>query len=333
MKKIALFLFFGAQLLSIRAQEGPPVVVATASMFFDMAKNIAGEHLPIQLIVPIGSDPHLHIPTPQDAKLVADADLILKNGLTFEGWLEELIKNSGTNAAVKTITEGIEAIASDEYANSTDPHAWMNARHGLVYIKNIKEALTQLVPEHAEDFEANYQRYKKELEELDRYIESEIQKIPESRRILITSHDAFQYYGRRYGIQLESTLGTSTDAEVQTSDIVRLNRIIRKNKVPAIFVESTINPKLMNQLAKDNRIKTGGQLYADSIGDEDSPASTYLAMLKYNTDTIVKALTAEVEEKTDQETAPPSSNRILLFGILGIAVLGGFAFIMRRLNQ
>ncbi len=332
MKKILFSLLLLSQFGFAQTEE-PPLVVATASMFYDMAKNIAGEHMPIQLIVPIGSDPHLHEPTPRDAKLVSDAQLILKNGLTFEGWLEELIKNSGTAAEVSTITEGIEAIASDQYANSTDPHAWMDVSNGLIYIRNIKDALSQLDPLHEADYEANYQRYKKELEELDRYIETQVNSIPENRRVLITSHDAFQYYGRRYGIQLESTLGTSTDAEVQTSDIVRLNKIIRNNKIPAIFVESTINPKLMNQLAKDNNIKIGGKLYADSIGDEDSPAPTYAAMLKYNTDTIVKALTAVVEETTDANDTGTSSGRIALFGVLGIALLGVFAFVLRRLNQ
>ena len=158
----------------------------------------------------------------------------------------------------------------------------------------IRDSIT-LDPDNADIFEFNYGVYKQQLEDLDQYIKSEIQKIPAEKRVLITSHDAFQYYGRAYGIRLEAILGTSTDAEAQTSDIVRLNKVIRESKVPALFVESTVNPKLLKQLATDNDIRIGGQLYADSIGDDKSPASSYIDMLKHNTDTIVAALTRTQE--------------------------------------
>ncbi len=265
-------------------------VVASASIFADMAQNITGDLIEVKTIVPIGSDPHLHEATPRDARLVSKADLILRNGLTFEGWLAELIENAGTKAEVVLITKGINAIESDKYANSADPHAWMSAKNGLIYIENIKNALVQLAPQYAEEFNFNYGVYKKQLEDLDTYIATEVQKIPASRRILITSHDAFKYYGNEYGIQLEAALGVSTDAEVQVSDITRLNRVIRESKIPAIFVESTINPKLLKQLAVDNKIEIGGELFADSIGDKESDAPSYHAMLKHNTDVIVAAL-------------------------------------------
>lgn len=267
-----------------------PKIVATASIFADMAQHIAGDLLEIQLIVPIGSDPHLHEPTPSDARLVTSADLILMNGLTFEGWLSELIENAGTKGKVVRITEGITPIGG-AYENASDPHAWMNVKNGLVYIENIKNAMVAAVPKYAKEFEFNYGVYQKQLEDLDTYIQTEIEKIPVNKRILITSHDAFAYYGQRYGIRLEAALGTSTEAEVQISDIQRLNKMIRENEIPAIFVESTINPKLLKQLAADNKIAIGGELFADSIGDKDSDASTYHDMLKYNTDLIVGALT------------------------------------------
>lgn len=327
MKKIGLFFILSLFAISSFAQE-KKTLVATASMMADMAKNIAGGEVNVECIVPIGGDPHLHEPTPRDAQLVNKADLVIMNGLTFEGWLTELIENSGTKAKTVRVTEGIQPIASAQYKNSSDPHAWMDASLGLTYIKNIKDALIALEPNHADIFEFNYGIYKKQLEDLDQYIKAEIQKIPAEKRVLITSHDAFQYYGRAYGIRLEAILGTSTDAEVQTSDIVRLNKVIKESKVPALFVESTVNPKLLKQLATDNDIQIGGQLYADSIGDEESPAPTYLDMLKHNTDTIVAALTRKSSEQENTPTDKKGSSW-WLYGIIAGLLIGGFVLMLR----
>lgn len=334
-KKMVAILFFALSFSIISAQPKPKIV-ATASMIADMARNIAGDNMEIDCIVPIGGDPHLHEPTPRDAMLVSKAQLILMNGLTFEGWLNELVENSGTKATSILVTEGIKAVESLSYENSADPHAWMDASNGLIYIKNIKEAFVKFDPENEPVYEKNYQNYKSKLEVLDLFIMEQIQRIPKERRILITSHDAFQYYGRRYGIQLEAILGTSTDADVQTSDIMRINKVIRKNKVPAVFVESTINPKLLEQLAKDNDIVIGGELYADSIGDEKSPAPSYYDMLKYNTLTIVKALIGgegTSSEKTKTDESKESSNNLALFVIIGVLFLGGFIIVFKKLNQ
>jgi ABC-type Zn uptake system ZnuABC Zn-binding protein ZnuA len=317
--------------ISSFAQDEPTYkVVATASIFADMAKNIATDRIDIETIVPIGGDPHLHEPTPRDAQLVIDADLILRNGLTFEGWLNELIDNSGTDAESVLITEGIEAIESEQYAGSSDPHAWMNARNGLIYIENIKNALIELDPEGREQYEFNYGVYKQQLEDLDAYIRTRVQEIPEEKRVLITSHDAFQYYGRRYGIQLESILGVSTDAEAQTSDILRLNEVIQRTQVPAVFIESTVNPKLLAQIATDNDVRIGGELFADSIGDEESKAPSYYDMLKYNTDTIVDALTKTEEEV---EAAPEEGgSKIWIYVLLAVAALSVLLFLPRLMK-
>ncbi len=311
-------------------------IVATASMIADMASNIAGDKLEIECIVPIGGDPHLHEATPRDAILVSGADLILKNGLTFEGWLSELIDNSGTKAESVLVTKDIKVVESLAYENSADPHAWMDASNGLIYIKNIKDAFIKIDPINQSTYEANYEAYKKKLEELDEFIMEQIKTIPEQHRILITSHDAFQYYGRRYGIQLEAILGTSTDADVQTSDIKRINTVIRENKVPAVFIESTINPKILQQLARDNNIVIGGQLYADSIGDKDSPAPSYYDMLKYNTITIVNALKNAAKptaENIGSDEANGPYRNIILFSVIGLLFLGGFLIVFKKLNQ
>ncbi len=315
---------------NLTAQDEKPLVVATASIFADMAQNIAGDEVRIESVVPIGGDPHIYEPTPSDAQLIANADLIIKNGLTFEGWLSELIENSGTKAEVKLITEGIVPIGSQTYANSSDPHAWMDARNGLKYIENIKDALVKLLPDFKEQFEFNYGVYRRQLEDMDTYIQNEINKIPLKQRTLITSHDAFQYYGRRYGLRLESVLGTSTDAQVQTSDMKRLVKVIEETGVPAVFVESTINPKLLEQLAEDNGVRIGGNLYSDSIGGKDSPAPSYWDMLKHNTDTIVKALSADKKAVVaDNEEGGATS--WLLWGVLGFLLIGGFFAVARQM--
>lgn len=295
-------------------------VVATASMISDMVQNIAGDQVDLQCIVPIGGDPHLYEPTPGDAKMVVGADLIFINGLTFEGWLNELIENSGSRAKVVTVTDGIEPIASTTYTNAVDPHAWMDARWGKVYAANILAGLVDIDPAGGDQYRDRYAHYVREIEETDTYIFQQISLIPPDRRVLITSHDAFQYYGRRYGLQLESVLGTSTDADIQTSDLLRLNRVIKERKVPAVFIESTINPKMLEQLASDNQIVVGGSLFADSIGDEDSEAPTYLAMLRYNTDVIVEALT-----QRSGATNPGSSTAVArgtwLYYLIGVVIL------------
>lgn len=335
MKKLILSALLLCFTISNYAQNKKLKVVATCSMIQDMAKNIVGEDIEVLSIVPIGGDPHLYDPTPKDAILVAGADLILKNGLTFEGWLSDLIDNSGTKAKTITVTKGVNVIASLDYKNSADPHAWMNVNNTLTYIENIKNALIELKPDDKEVFEFNYGVYKSQLEELNTYIVNQINKIPADRRVLITSHDAFQYYGRQYGVELEAVLGTSTDADVQTSDMIRLNKIIKEKKIPAVFIESTINPKLLEGLAKSNNIVVGGELYADSLGDEESGANTYIDMLKHNTDVIVKALTrnasvAVADDGHDHEGK--SKTGLLTWGLLGALMLGGFLFVMAKLN-
>lgn len=327
--KLLILISFLFSVNVLFAQE-KPLVLATVNMLADMAQNIAGDHLEIKTIVPLGGDPHLYEPVPQDAQMVENAQLILKNGLTLEGWINELIENSGTKAKSYVLTGGIETIQSLDYANSPDPHAWMIAKNGIIYAENIAKAFKEFDPEHAADYDANLAKYSKELSDLHDYIGTEMQKIPKERRVLITSHDAFQYYGRAYGLRLESMIGTSTDADIQTSDITRLQKIIDQSKVPALFVESTINPKTLKQLAKDNKIGIGGKLFADSLGDEESGADSYINMLKQNTDVIVKGLT---EGGTMPEaTAESKSNRWIMFAIIGALFIGGFGFVLKKMN-
>jgi len=163
MKKLILTSFLWFSLSSLLSAQEKPVVASTASMIWDMARNIGGDHFDHRMIVPIGGDPHIYEPTPSDARLVANADLILKNGLTFEGWINSLIKNSGTKAPVITVTEGLEALTSMTYKDAADPHAWMDATKGAFYLRNIRDALIELSPEHKEDITKNYEEYSRKL--------------------------------------------------------------------------------------------------------------------------------------------------------------------------
>lgn len=316
-----------------QAQEAPsgkPLVVSTASMFADMVSAVADTLVESVSIVPIGGDPHIYEPTPGDARLVLRADLILQNGLTFEGWIHKLIDNSGTKAPVTTITEGIDPIRAEGHANAFDPHAWMDPVNGMTYVHNITEALVRLLPQHESSLRSRSAAYISELEQLDAYIRRKIDSIPATGRVLITSHDAFHYFGRRYGLRLESVLGTSTDADVRTADMIRLNQVIRESRVPAVFIESTINPKLLEQVARDNGIRIGGKLYSDSLGERGGQAGTYLGMIRSNIDVIFGGLTAQGESSTP---VPTSGLRWLLVPAILVLLLVSFILFKRRYGR
>ena len=307
-------------------------IVTSASMFHDMTQQIAGDLVTLSSIVPIGSDPHLYEPVPKDATAIMEADLIFVNGLTFEGWINELIQNAGSKARVIRITEGIDPISSIKYQNASDPHAWMSATNGLIYIENIKNALISADPPNAAVYSTNAAEYAKRLRHLDSYIRTAIESIPRDHRVLITSHDAFQYYGREYGLKLEAIMGISTESDAQTADLVRVTEAIKKYKVPAIFVESTINPAMIQQIAKDQAINIGGKLYADSLGEPNGEAGTYYDMLKYNTDVIVAALKQSTPTGTTQapEDKPTS---ILTYALVVAILLIGFLFVVYKMSN
>lgn len=316
---------------SMAVGQEKPFVVSSASIFEDMVQHLAGDLVRSEMIVPIGSDPHLYEPTPADANTISKADIILVNGLTFEGWINKLIQNSGTKADVVTITEGITAIGSQDYKGSSDPHAWMDASNGLVYARNIKDALVRRMPEHEAELNARYQKYVQAIKDTDTYILQAIKKIPPQHRMLITSHDAFAYYGQRYGVELNAIMGISTEAEARTSDVMRVSKAIKEAGVPAIFIESTINPKLLKQIAEDTGVKIGGELFADSIGDEDTEANGYLEMLRHNTDVIVKALADGGASTTRHDHANSSEGgSSMLYWVLGAVLLLGALLVLLK---
>ena len=275
-------------LLTLPEVSTPPVkVVTTTSIFKDMIENVGGKHVIVHSIVPLGSDPHLYEAKPSDVTLCQDADIIMVNGLHLEVWIEKLIRNSKTKAKIVVMTRGIDSIQGKKY---TDPHAWMDAQNGKMYAENIGNALIAYKHELKEPVTVRKNNYLTTLDQLHNKILNQIKTIPKAQRVLVTNHDAFQYYGRRYGLKLIPLMGVSTEAEPKTSDIVKIIREIDKTGVKAIFVESSINPQLMAQIAQDMGISIGGRLFADSLGKKNSKAATYLGMLAANTDMIVLAL-------------------------------------------
>ena len=329
MKHIFLYLILITFCFQSYSQEKIKVV-SSASIFQDIAKQIGKDKIESYTIVPIGGDPHTYTPKPSDVGLVSSADIILVNGLTFEGWINELIENSGTKADVVLITEGISPITSQKYKNASDPHAWMNAANGLIYAQNIASAIKAADPINIDYYQKNLDAYLDKLNEMDAYIKKQINTIPEKQRVLITSHDAFQYFGRAYGVRLNAIMGISTESEAQSRDVERIIKVIQENDVKAVFIESTINPKMLQTIARDYNVKIGGELYSDSIGDEDSDAPTYLDMLRHNTDVITNALTgkAYAETKIDKDTTG-----IWGYLLLSMALLAALIFFAWKMNR
>ena len=265
-------------------------VVATTSFLADMAQELAGAHCEVISLLPLGADPHIYEAVPGDAKLLAEADLIIVNGLNLEGWLSKLIEQAGGQAMQVVASAGVQPIGSAEHADSYDPHAWMDPLLGRQYIRNISVALQRLLPDHAASIQRNYEAYDQALLQLDSQITAILAPIPPQHRIIATTHDAFRYFGNRYGMRVLSVLGTTTDAEVRVNDLQALINTIEAEALPAIFIETTLNPKLLQQLAADAGIRIGGNLYADSMGPKGSGADTYLRMLLYNAEVLAAGL-------------------------------------------
>ncbi len=299
-------------------------VVCTNSILADITRNIGREEVMVHSLVPIGSDPHIYEPVPGDIQVIRDADIIVLNGLHLENWLNKIILNSGFDGISVIAAEGIENVISAEEFKSFDPHAWMNPINGIQYARNICDGLKQLKPDKAKLFERNFAIYKRELELLDEEIKSKFSYLADSQRILITSHDAFRYFGNRYNLEVEPLMGISTEADLQVSDIRRISGILTNSEIKAIFVETTINPKLMQQISLDFGVLLAAPLFADSLGDEDTDAGTYIGMLTYDAKIISDALSG-IDTRTSQ-SMNASITRSSFFTSIGILI--GFMTIL-----
>jgi zinc/manganese transport system substrate-binding protein len=260
-------------------------VVASFSIIGDFVKNVGGDRVDVTTLVGPNGDVHVYTPTPADAKKIADAKLVIINGLGLEGWLPRLIQASGSKAPIITATKGIAPLRQ---GSDADPHAWQSVANAKVYVANIREALAAADPADAEVFLANAGRYQAELDALEAEVRAAVEKIPPARRKVISTHDAFGYFAAAYGVEFVAPEGVSTETEPSARDVGAIVRQIKSAKIPAVFLENISDPRLVRQIAAETGAKVGGTLFSDALTDEKGVCPTYIAMVRHN----IKALTS-----------------------------------------
>lgn len=274
-------------------------IVATTTMLADLASSIGGERVTVNGLMGPGIDPHLYQASAGDVSLMQKADVVVYNGLHLEGKMGEIFENlSNQGSAVICIEKGLDESSLLAWENDSsihDPHIWFDVSLWKDAAKTVAIGLTDTDPNGKAEYEANLDTYLKELDETDTYIRSRADELAEEQRILVTAHDAFQYFGKAYGFEVRGLQGISTDAEAGTADVSELANFIVERQIKAIFVESSVPPKTIEALqaavkAKGFDVSIGGELYSDSLGDAKSGADTYILTVKANIDTIVNAL-------------------------------------------
>jgi zinc/manganese transport system substrate-binding protein len=288
------------------AQEKAPQkikVVATFSILADMVRNVGGDRIEVTSLVGPDGDAHVFSPTPADAKTVGAAKVVFVNGLGFEGWMTRLVRASGTKAPTVVATRGIKARKADtghshghghKHGHShgaSDPHAWQSVANAKIYVANIRDGLIKADPEGKTVYEANAKAYIAKLDELEREVRDAVSKIPADRRRLVTTHDSFGYFGDAYGIEFVSP-GITTEASPSAKEVARLIARIKRQKIPAVFLENITDPRLMQQIARETGAKIGGTLYSDALSAPSGPAGTYIDMMRSNVRELSLALTS-----------------------------------------
>ena len=268
-------------------------VVATFSILADLVKNVGGDRVAVAALVGPNGDAHVYQPTPSDAKTLADAKLVFTNGLGFEGWMNRLVKASGSKAPMIVATKGVKPRKMEEDGHAeTDPHAWQSVANAKIYVANIRDGLVAADPAGKSTYEANASAYLARLDALDSEVKDAIAKIPADRRRIITTHDAFGYFAVAYGVTFIAPQGVSTEAEVSAKDVARIITQIRKQKIPAVFLENVTDKRLLERIGTESGARVGGTLYSDALTDEKGEAPTYLDMMRHNVKQLASALTS-----------------------------------------
>lgn len=265
----------------------PLKVVASFSILADLARNVGGNSINVTTLVGPDSDAHVYSPTPADAKRIADAKLIIVNGLGFEGWLPRLVQASGGKAKVVTASTGITPL---RLGSAADPHAWQSVNNVKVYVANISQALSAADPAAAEQFMKNTQAYLEKLDALDREVREAIAKLPPDRRKVISTHNAYGYFAASYGIEFIAPVGVSTESEPSARDVAKIITQVKKAKIPAVFLENVTDPRLMQRISAETGAKLGGTLYSDGLTGEKGDAPTYIEMVRHNIKALTRAL-------------------------------------------
>jgi manganese/iron transport system substrate-binding protein len=267
-----------------------PRVLTTFTILADMAKNVAGDYADVESLTKPGAEIHGYEPTPKDIVKTQHASLVLWNGMNLERWFEKFFDNV-KNVPQVVVTNGIEpmGIAEGPYTGKPNPHAWMSPANALRYVDNIRAALAKIDPAHAEGYAANAAAYSAKISALEAPVRAKLERIPASRRWLVSSEGAFSYLCRDYGMRQLYLWPINADAQGTPRQVQHVIDVVRKNQIPVVFSESTVSDKPARQVAKETGARYGGVLYVDSLTDAKGPVPTYLALLEYNADTIVKA--------------------------------------------
>lgn len=268
-----------------------PTVLATFTVLADIARNIAGEHLRVESLTKQGAEIHEYEPTPSDVKKAQDADLILANGMGLEGWLSQFTASS--KAQTVTLSQGVEpiSIADGQARGQQNPHAWMSPSNAEIYVDNTVRALTELDPQHAQDFETNAAQYKRELREIQKELQGSLADLPEGHKTLVTCEGAFNYLAQDAGLGEDYLWAVNSDAQVSARTTAEVIDRVKEKQVPAVFCESTVNDSAMRQVVSDTGASFGGALYVDSLSDEGGDVPTYLDLLRYDVRLIAEGLT------------------------------------------
>jgi zinc/manganese transport system substrate-binding protein len=270
------------------AQDGKLPVVATFSIIGDLVREVGGDRVAVTTLVGPDGDAHVYQPTPADARRIADARVIFVNGLGFEGWIDGLIAAAKGKGAVVTLGKGVAPRAGEDGA---DPHAWQDVANAKIYVAEIRDALAAADPAGAAAYKANAAACLDKLDALDREIVATLAAIPEARRRVVSTHDAFGYFSARYGVAFIAPQGVSTEAEASARDIARIIRSVKDNKVGAVFLENISDPRLAKRIAAETGARIGGTLYSDALSTEGEGGATYIDMMRHNVRELAKALT------------------------------------------
>ncbi|HEV3186004.1 MAG TPA: metal ABC transporter substrate-binding protein [Xanthobacteraceae bacterium] len=268
--------------------------VATISIIGDLVRNVGGDRVAVATLVGSNADAHVYSPTPGDVRTVAAANVVFVNGLGLEGWMTRLVTASGTKARPVVVTAGIDPrrMADEAHPGRTvvDPHAWQSVADAKIYVANIRAGLAAVDPAGTAVYAANAAAYLARLDALEQEVRSAIAGIPAERRKIITTHDAFGYFGAAYGMSFVALEGISTETESSAKDVAKIITQIRKRKIPAVFLENVTDPRLMEQIARETGARIGGKLYSDALSEPNGPAATYIDMMQHNIREFAKAL-------------------------------------------
>jgi zinc/manganese transport system substrate-binding protein len=265
--------------------------VASFSILADLVKQVGGDHVDVTAIVGPDGDAHVFQPSPLDAKAVADAQLVVINGLGLEGWTARLIQSSGTKAPVIVASKGVRPLQGEgDEKGKADPHAWQSIANVKIYVANIRDGLMSADPTDKADFETNAKDYLAKIDQLETEVKAAIASIPPKNRKIITTHDAFGYFARAYGMSFIAPQGVSTETEPSAKDVAKIIRQIKAQHIPAVFLENISDDRLMQQIARETGAKIGDKLYSDALSKPGAGAATYIDMMHNNITAFTKAL-------------------------------------------